>query len=74
VSDELPICGLLEAGVVRVASRVICVEPLGMGGKYRCRRRFRALTNSELEAYIAKVRVASSSLVSRLDTQVPRLG
>jgi hypothetical protein len=32
------------------------------------------LPNTESEPYLAKVRVASSSLVSRLDTQVPRLG
>ena len=39
--------------------------PVEVGGKYSFRGRFRAPLNTELEAYLAKVRVASSSLVSR---------
>jgi hypothetical protein len=36
-----------------------------VGGKYWFRGPFLALPNTELERYVAKVRVASSSLVSR---------
>ena len=39
--------------------------PVEIGGKYSFRGQFRPLPNTELEAYLAKVRVASSSLVSR---------
>jgi hypothetical protein len=52
----------VEPRVVCVGSRRIAVE---LGGKYLFRGQFLALPNTELEAYLAKVRVASSSLVSR---------
>jgi hypothetical protein len=39
--------------------------PVEIGGKYSFTGYFRPFPNTELEAYLAKVRVASSSLVSR---------
>jgi hypothetical protein len=36
-----------------------------VGGKYTFRGRFHPFSNTELEAYLAKVRVAGSSPVSR---------
>ena len=40
-------------------------SPVEVGGKYSFTGHFRPLPNTELERYLAKVRVASSSLVSR---------
>jgi hypothetical protein len=52
----------VDAGVVPVCS---ALSPVEVGGKYMFRGWFRPLLNTELESYLAKVRVASSSLVSR---------
>jgi hypothetical protein len=41
------------------------LSPVEVGGKYSFGGHFRPLSNTELERYLAKVRVASSSLVSR---------
>jgi hypothetical protein len=47
--------------------------PVGIGGKYPFRDPFQPLSNTELERYLAKVRVASSSLVSRCQS-LPHTG
>jgi hypothetical protein len=56
--------------VVSVEPHVVSVcaahrIPAEVGGKYSFRGHSRPVPNSELEQYLAKVRVASSSLVSR---------
>jgi hypothetical protein len=55
----------VDAGVVSVDAHLITVDSVEVGGEYWFRRRFRSLPEYRIRAYPAKVRIASSSLVSR---------